>query len=369
MNTALYFNELIPYDNKPQPVYKKGENWYLRFREDKASSIVMRFAEEEYSFYKNENGEWELKLPFDTAINYVQIIIDGVEVLMSLLPVTYGYSRACNYVELPTDGDYFSLRNVPHGRVSREYFYSSITNEWESCIVYTPYGYDEDPDRIYPVLYLQHGHGENETSWTYSGKVNLIMDNLISEKKAEPFVIVMNNGMVQKKIVDEKGNERHIVDHLLLEPMLIKDVIPFIETRYRAGRSKEKRGMAGLSMGSIQTCMTVCDHMDMFSEAGIFSGFLRDWISSGELDMSGHEESSNVHLKVMDDADKFNSSFSTFFRAIGDKDPFMEQFIGDNMICEEKGISCVSKVYKGTHDWNVWRECFKDFAQMIFKRR
>ncbi len=370
MNTALCFNDVIKYDRHPDPVVLRDGKYYLRLFEKDAKTVQIMFADQFYDLTNTGDDIWELELPFKSAINYIQILVDGRETISSLLPIVYGYSRPFNSIELPSkDGDFYALKDVPHGSVRKEYFFSNVTDEWESCMVYTPYEYDQNPDKIYPVLYLQHGHGENETGWSTSGRVNLIMDNLIAENKAVPFVIVMNNGMVQKKVKDENGHESHIVDHLLFEPMLMEDIIPFIEGKYHVGGSKELRGMAGLSMGSMQTSMVVCNHMDMFSEAGIFSGFLRDWISGDVLDMSGHEKNKNLHLEVMKDDKAFNAAFNTFFRAIGNEDPFLEHFLEDDKICEVYGINCTRTIYEGTHDWNVWRMCIRDFAQMIFKGR
>ena len=365
MNNALCFNDVICYEGRPDPIYEKDGRYYLRLLEVGAKTVQMVFADMVCDFKDIGDGLWVIELPFKSGMNYIQIKVDGRDTLSALLPISYGYSRPYNYVELPSaDGDFYELRNVPHGSVRREYFFSKVTGEWESCMVYTPWEYDYNPEKTYPVLYLQHGHGENEVGWTYSGKVNLIMDNLIAEGKATPFVIVMNNGMVQKKCSDGK----HVVDHLLFESMLLEDVIPFIESRYRAGGNKDNRGMAGLSMGSMQTSMTVMDHPELFSEVGIFSGFLRDWISGSELDMSGHAPNSNRHLLAMEDADEFNGYFNIFFRAIGSEDPFMKYFLEDDAICESKGINCTRKIYSGTHDWNVWRMCIRDFAQQIFRK-
>ncbi len=364
MNNALCFNEVLPYDKRPNPIEYRDGAWYLRLYEKGASSV--QILHDEISFELENVGDdiWEIKLPFDSAINYVQVVVDGRETLEALLPITYGYSRPYNYVELPIGNtSFYELRDVEQGSVRREYFFSKVTGEWESCLIYTPAEYDREPEKVFPVLYLQHGHGENEVGWTYSGKVNLIMDSLIADKKAVPFVIVMSNGMVQKKLEDGS----RMVDHLLFEPMLLTDIIPFVESRYHVGGCKEKRGMAGLSMGSMQTSMTVMNHPDMFSEVGIFSGFLRDWISGSELDMSCHELSKDEHLKAMDDAETFNSYFRTFFRGMGESDPFFEHFTSDDELCERKGISCARRIYKGAHDWNVWRSSIYDFARMIFK--
>ncbi|WP_130838342.1 alpha/beta hydrolase-fold protein [Lachnoclostridium sp. Marseille-P6806] len=367
---ALAFNDVLPWDGQRTPVVQENGRAFLRLREKGAREVSLLYAEKEYRFHQTgEAGEWELELPFHEGISYVQLLVDGREVLSPLLPIVYGYSRPYNCVELRTENDsYYQLRDVPHGTLRREYFFSQVTEEWESCVIYTPPGYEEHPEIVYPVLYLQHGHGENETGWTAAGRANLILDNLIAAGEAVPFVIVMNNGMVQKRVTDEAGRTSHMVDHLLLEPMLLRDVIPFVEGRYHAGRSKDKRGMAGLSMGSMQTSMIVMRHPELFSEVGIFSGFLQDWISGSELDMSGHAENKNAHLAAMKDSERFNHYFHTLFRSIGDKDPFMEFFLEDDRLCEENQIQCTRMIYHGAHDWNVWRECFRDFAKRIFRQ-
>ena len=143
-------------------------------------------------------------------------------------------------------------------------------------------------------------------------------------------------------------------------------MIPFVEKKFRAGGKKELRGMAGLSMGSLQTSLIGFDHADMFDCLGIFSGFVTDIIQGSVLDMSGRCPSDNAHLKILDDRAKFNSLFRVFFRSMGDKDPFWQFFSHDDEMLEEKGIVQVRKVYDGIHDWNVWRKSFRDFAELIF---
>ena len=230
-------------------------------------------------------------------------------------------------------------------------------------MVYTPAEYDKNTDKKYPVLYLQHGHGENEVGRSASGKVHFIMDNLIGEDKAVPFIIVMNNGMVQ---VDGPDGDK-IVDFRKFEDYLLQDVIPFIEGKYRVGTSKYMRAMAGLSMGSLQTSIIGMNHPEMFSALGIFSGFVTDIITGSELDQVNRDASDNSHLKALESSN-FNSYFDVYFRAMGQDDPFWENFASDDELLEKHGINQIRKVYSGTHDWNVWRECIRDFAQLIFKK-
>lgn len=360
----LGFDRVLSWEGQVPALVKEGEHYFLQLRAPEAKKVTFTMNEEEFSCSREENGIWRMKYTVHAGIQYVQLKIDGVEVVTPLLPITYGYSRPYNYVALEIEAeDFYCIKDVPHGSVRREYFFSKVTGEWESCVVYTPYCYEKEKEREFPVLYLQHGHGENEVGWTASGKVNFILDNLIAEKKAVPMVVVMSNGMVQTL----DGNGKRIVDFRLFEKQLLMDIIPYAEEKFRIGRTKKMRAMAGLSMGSLQTSITGFDHPGYFSSLGIFSGFVSDMIQGSPLDMVQREVSKNEHMKILDDADMFNSIFDVYFRAMGDQDPFWEYFDHDDQILKEKGINQIRRVYPGAHDWNVWRMCICDFAQLIFK--
>ena len=360
----LAFQPVLPASGEPAPLRRQADGWYLRVRAPRAEQITLEWADRTSCFVKTaEKGLFEIRLPFDSAVNYIQIRVDGLLFIDPRLPIAYGYGRPCNVIELPQKTDSFwEIRDVPHGEIRQSFFFSEAAGEWERCMIYTPPEYDRNPDRLYPVLYLQHGHGENETGWTALGRVNFILDNLIAEGRVRPFVVVMNNGMVQ----EVRGGARR-VDHVLFEEMLLREAIPFIEGKEHCGRSKHCRGIAGLSMGSMQTSRIALRHPEMFSEVGLFSGFLRDWIEGNpEMDSVPRPRSGQRHLAALDDP-RFSSCFRTFFRGIGDRDPFLRYFLEDEQIREEKGIHCTRKIYPGLHDWNVWRECIYDFSQMIFK--
>ena len=134
-------------------------------------------------------------------------------------------------------------------------------------------------------------------------------------------------------------------------------------------KEKEMRAMAGLSMGSLQTSIVGFHHPEIFSALGIFSGFVTDIIQGTELDMVERPLSDNEHLKIFENAHKFGELFPIFFRSMGDEDPFWEYFVRDDKILEQKGIPQIRKIYKGAHDWNVWRQSLRDFAQMIFREQ
>lgn len=362
---GLAFNPVIPPAGEPlgQITDENGETW-IQIRADFAKKLSLVIYEKEYPFSKEKDGIWRLKYPMTDGITMVQIVIDGQNVLTPYLPIGYGYSRPYNYVTVEEkDGSFYRLSDVPHGTVRQEFFRSYVTGEWERCLVYTPPGYEEHPDQNYPVLYLQHGHGENEISWVSQGRMNFILDNLFAKNEAVPFIAVMNNGMVQFQ-----RDGKRVVDHTLFPEFLLKDVIPFIETKYRVIKDKEHRAMAGLSMGSIQTSITTFTHPELFDYVGIFSGFLHDFIQGNEqMDMIRRGGSENRHLKILDDADAFCRDFKVFFRAMGRDDIFRDMFLSDDALLKEKGISCIRMTYPGGHEWNVWRRCLRDFAKLLFK--
>lgn len=360
---ALAFDRVLPYEGQIECFVQKNGKNYLQIMAPNANTVVFRYQEVDHECTKDANGVWSTEYTATTAMNYVQLKIDGVELITPILPISYGYNRPYNYVALETGEDFYAVKDVPHGSVRKEYYFSKVTGEWECCTVYTPARYDINTDETFPVLYLQHGRGENEASWTTAGKVNFIMDNLIAEGKVVPFAVVMGNGMVQT--INEAGER--VVDFELFENQLIEDIIPFVEGKLRLGGSKEKRAMAGLSMGSLQTCIIGFKHPELFSSLGVFSGFVSNIITGSELDQIKREPKKDAHFGILEDSKNFAKQFQVFFRAMGDEDPYFETFLGDDKILEEKGIKGLRTVYKGTHDWNVWRQCIRDFAQLIFR--
>ena len=205
--------------------------------------------------------------------------------------------------------------------MTRHVFRSSVTGKHEICLVYLPPEFDYRKE--YPVLYLQHGYGENETGWIYQGHAGRIADHLLYEGHMEEMVIVMGNGMASAEGV---GKDRRLASTLFPQ-ILLSDLIPFIESKYPVKTDKWSRAMAGLSMGSYQTSLVTLANPAMFGYAGLFSGFLRaPW---------GEEESDR--LSLLNDPESFHDSFRVFYRAMGTEDTFF------------------------------WRRCLHDFLPLLFK--
>jgi len=299
-----------------------------------------------FDLQKDGQGMWCVRFTVSTGFHYADVVVDGTVVLSPWLPIGFGASRPINYIDVPGEGDgYYQPDEGPRGTVVRHYFQSEVTGEMESCLVYQPPEFDQG--KAYPVLYLQHGMGENETGWVHQGRANFILDRLINAGQAEPMLVVMCSGMVQMN---------GAYDREIFPEFLVRDVIPFVESAYRVLTDKWHRAMAGLSMGSVHTSVATLSHPELFGYAGLFSGFLRRlWVED------------QSHLKMMDDPQRFAENYRVFFRAMGEGDEFFSRFLEDDAIVAEKGVKVTRKLYQGGHDWQVWRQCLRDFLPLLFK--
>ena len=280
----------------------------------------------------------------------VTLLLDGNEALSPYLPVCYSGNLQLNYVDVPDPELILPEQDIPHGTVSLRYLHSKITNRLERFVVYTPPMYEQESQRRFPVLYLQHGHGENEMSWYHLGKMNFTYDHLIAEKRAEPAIVVMCNGMYYDE--NTSGIDLRMEK---LGQLLLGEIIPFIESSYRTFTDREHRAMAGLSMGSMQTSMLTLLHPEMFGYVGVFSGFVQEFLC-------GHTD----HVQE-DKLKRFAQDNIVYYRAMGDEDIHFSHFEDDDALLTRYNIPCTRKIYHGEHDWKVWRYCIYDFAQMIFK--
>lgn len=335
-------------------VYEVLKNGNVRFRlyYPHASQVrLVTIGGEEFTLDK-EGDFFKGALDIGTGLIGISLYVDGNESLNPFLPIGYGNNRAINYVDVPDKDLSVQGKEVAHGSVSIRYLDSKVTGRLERFAVYIPAEYAVNQQKRYPVLYLQHGHGENELVWFHQGKINLLYDELIADGRAEPAIVVMCNGMYYNE--DESGITLEIGKILEL---LRKEIIPFVECNYRTVPDKEHRGMAGLSMGSLQTSMLSFTHPELFDYIGIFSGFVQDLLT-GSADHVTEEKLSF-----------FAGEQKMFFRAMGDEDIYFEYFEKDDKLLERYQIPCIRKIYHGKHEWKIWRQCFCDFVQMIFKEK
>ncbi len=294
------------------------------------------------------DGYFEGVCDLGRGFKYFFLKIDGADVLCPYLPIGFGCCRPMNFVDVPVEGEDWDelLPDIPHGAVTRHTYPSSVTGKLEVCLVYTPPRYDAA--KKYPVLYLQHGYGENEIGWIYQGHAGRIADQLLSRGEMEEMIIVMGYGMAKK---DDTA------DRQLFTKIITADLIPFIEKTYPVYTDKWHRAMAGLSMGSYQTSIVTMSHPELFGYAGIFSGFMR-------FPFAGNEEK---HLEILEDREKFNASYKVFYRAMGTEDQFFGSFSADDEMLNGRGLNILRRTFPGGHDWSVWRRCIHDFLSLIFK--
>ena len=207
--------------------------------------------------------------PMDEGFHYYHLTIDGGKFNDPGAMNYYGSTRWESGIEIPAhDQDFYALKDVPHGNVQQILFPSKSTNTQRRAFIYTPPGYEKDKSKKYPVLYLQHGWGEDETAWSNQGHANLIMDNLIAEGKTKPFIIVMTYGMTNEV------KWGHMKDFKIdnFQTVLVDELIPYVDIHFRTLADKSHRAMAGLSMGGMETHTITLNKPDVFSYYALLSG-------------------------------------------------------------------------------------------------
>ena len=219
-----------------------------------------------YDLVKDTSGFWTVTTDsVSEGFHYYSLLIDGVAIADPASETFYGMGRMASGIEIPfAGGAYYAMRNVPHGDIRIKKYFSRATNSWRQFYLYTPPGYDSNINARYPVLYILHGGGEDETGWATQGKTDLIMDNLIAANKAVPMIVVMPDANMVFSAFDEAGLQ-------LFESELKNNIIPFVEKNYRVKPGAANRALAGLSMGGIHTLYTGIKNTDQFSYLGVFS--------------------------------------------------------------------------------------------------
>jgi enterochelin esterase-like enzyme len=330
-----------------------------------AKRVQLDISAVKYDLKKDENGVWTGDSnPQDEGFHYYQLWIDGAAVPDPNSLYFYGASRWGSGIEIPAkDQEFYALTNVPHGQIIEQIYFSKNYDEMGRCFVYTPPGYEKDATKRYPVLYLQHGGGEDETGWPGQGRTNLIMDNLIAAGKAKPFIIVMDNGTWRwpKNTPRPKPGERPAgpwppkgwADGFM--NTLLQDIIPMIDANYRTIADQEHRAMAGLSMGGMQTRAITLANPDIFSQVGIFSG---GSISVEDLNNSPGFKEKNKLVFVSYGSRELENRRMGFG---GDPKANIEAL-------KEAGINAHFYVSPNTaHEWQSWRRSLHEFAQLLFK--
>ncbi len=320
-----------------------------------------------YDLAKDTSGHWTVTTePVVPGFHYYSLLIDGVALADPASQTFYGMGRMASGIDIPEAGaDYYLPRNVPHGQIRSVNYFSNVTGTWRRAFVYAPPGYDEDVNKRYPVLYLQHGGGEDETGWPIQGKVDIIMDNLIADEKAKPMLIVMDRGYAvdptRRRTEAKPGDLRAAMANNAFPDVLIKDIIPMIDKTFRTIPDRDHRAMAGLSMGGFQTFQTTMTNLDKFSYVGGFSGAA--FLEAGS-------DITKAFDGVWADSGAFNKKIKVMYLSIGTVEPerMYKSVNNFHQALEKAGVTHTYYESPGTsHEWQTWRRSLNQFAALIFK--
>ena len=329
-----------------------------------------------YDMTKDENGMWRVTTaPLVPGFHYYAIVVDGTRVNDPGSHTFFGVSQDMSGIEIPEHGvDYYLPKDVPHGQVRTVWYHSTVTGDLRRCRVYTPPDYETDSTKRYPVLYLQHGSGEDETGWINQGHANFILDNLIAEKKAVPMILVMDKGYATRlgspapsaqppTVVNGQIRAPAGAGENAFADVFIQDVIPMIDSTFRTRPDRDSRAMAGLSMGGNQTMRITTSNLDKFAYIGAFSGTMNG-LSTEPLDPA------LAFNGLFKNGAAFNEKVKVLWIGMGTEEPnpFPGAIGAFRAMLDKAGIKYVYFSSPGTaHEWLTWRRDLNDFAPRLFR--
>ena len=362
-------------DNKQYPMVNSQRMVRAQISAPKATFVGLDIDGKIYEMTKDENGVWTgTSAPQDEGFHYYQLNIDGASVPDPGSKYYYGASRWGSGIDVPAqDEEFYTVKNVPQGSINEVYYWSTVTEKMRHGYVYLPNEYFKNPTKKFPVLYLQHGMGENETGWSAQGKTGIIMDNLIAAGKAIPFIIFMDNGLDVRRPGDQQGGfgfgggqrpqgapgqggQRRGGFGGFSGPfqdVLLKDIVPMVEKNYRVIADPQHRAYAGLSMGGMQAREITLANPTVFAYVGMFS-------------------SGTITPEQIKGSEGYAKTNKVLFMSAGGKETRMAE--GDGSVVKvaqdlkAMGINAHSYVSPGTaHEWQTWRRSLYQFAQLLFK--
>ena len=335
---------------------------YFRIQAPQAKKIIVDVCSKKYEMQPQGNGVFmAVTDPLPVGFHYYFMNIDGVNFIDPASETYFGCNREAGGLEVPEgpEGDYYRpQQGIAHGQVRSIYYHSpnSKFGEWRHALVYTPAEYElaKNAKKRYPVLYLQHGMGEGETSWMLQGKMQHIMDNAIAKGEAVPMLVVMESGDIKQPFGGGNNQAGRSEYGASFYPVLLNDLIPYIDANFRTKSDRENRAMAGLSWGGHQTFDVVLQNLDKFAWLGTFSGAIFG------LDVK------TAYNGVFANAEEFNKKIHYMYMNWGSDDFIKSQPIVDSL--RELGIKVDSSVSEGTgHEFLTWRRGLHEFIPHLFK--
>ncbi len=317
-----------------------------------------------WDMQRGDDGVWSLTSPpIVPGFHYYELIVDGVRMNDPGSDTFFGTGKPTSGIEIPQSGvDFFHVKDVPHGEVRSRWYKSSVTGQTRHIHVYTPPGYDADPDKRFPVLYLQHGGGEDETGWPRQGHMNFIFDNLIAAGQAQPMIVVMEKGYALREGQQPTpaGPGRGRFDFTAFGDVVIKDLVPLIDANYRTKADRQHRAIAGLSMGAAQAMQIGLTNLDTFSAVAAFSGAGRG------------VDPMTAYGGVFADPAKFDERVNLLYLHSGDVGLDEGIHRSAKALYESlKSAGVENVVFRDApglgHEWQTWRLALHDFAPRLFQ--
>jgi enterochelin esterase-like enzyme len=353
-----------------------------------------------YDMVKGDDGVWTYttKEPQSPGYHNYWMLVDGAVVLDPGTNAFIGYSHMCNAFEIPEPGvTYYDMKDVPHGNVLIKNYFAKSINSWRRIFVYTPPDYEKNATARFPVLYLQHGGGEDERVWIEMGRTNVILDNLLAESKVKPMIVVMETSYMPGGFGAPAGAARGAAPGAgpgrgfggfggpgggPYGQLMVNDLIPWVDSNFRTLADKDHRAMAGLSMGGMQTASVTMANLDKFAYIGLFSGGAAMGFGPGfpgsktapgaapaaspvQLDLK------TIYSGAMADPAEFNKKVKVLFMSFGSEAP-LENPEGLKKHQEQLIAAGITNSYvyisPGTsHEWQTWRRSLYVFAPLLFR--
>ena len=338
------------------PKVDKEGRAYFSISAPEAKDVKVDICSKKYDMKRDSKGNWmAVTDPLPVGFHYYFILVDGVSTVDPATDTFFGCHRQAGGIEIPEgpEGNYYRPQEgVPQGQVRSLYYYSKSAGSFRHAMVYTPAEYEKGKKK-YPVLYLQHGMGEDETGWSKQGHMQHIMDNAIHEGRAVPMIVVMESGDIRAPF----GRGMSHADYgASFYPVLLNDLIPYIEANFRVKADRENRAMAGLSWGGKQTFDIVLNNLDKFAWMGTFSAAIFG------VDVK------NAYNGIFSRPDEFNEKIHYFSMSCGTEENFGTERMVNTL--REAGINVEFKISEGTaHEWLTWRRGLNEFIPNIFKKK
>ena len=343
------------------PKVDKEGRAYFSISAPEARKVIVDICNKKYDMQSDGKGNWmAVTDPLVPGFHYYFMEVNGVRFVDPATETFFGCNRQAGGIEIPEgeEGNYYRpQQGVPQGQVRSLYYYAKSAGTWRHAMVYTPADYEKGK-RKYPVLYLQHGMGEDETGWSRQGHMQHIMDNLIASGEAVPMIVVMESGDIKAPFRGGDNRQGFSTYGNSFYEVMINDLIPTIDTQFRTLTDRDHRAMAGLSWGGHQTFDIVLNHLDKFAWMGTFSGAIFG------LDVQ------TAYNGIFTRPDEFNKKIHYLFMMSGTEG--MDKMFNTRKTVDDLNALGIKAVYyesPGTdHEWLTWRRGLKEFVPKLFKK-